>query len=70
MGKPKEFLQVLLERGFMDIPKDVCTYYKLRGWENNYGNTIIETVLRELMRNCLNYIEEEIQIQTNDRKMR
>ena len=41
MVKPKEIIQELWEYGFMDTPKDLCTYYTLRGREDNYGNTII-----------------------------
>ena len=49
----------------MDTSKDVCTYYALHGQEDNYGNKILDTSLRELMRNCLNFIEEETLLQTN-----
>ena len=51
--KLKGLLQVLWEGVFMDASKDLCSYYTLRGREDNYGNTIIDTSLRELMRNCL-----------------
>ena len=40
----------------MEKSKDICTYYRLRGQEDNYGNTMIETSLRELMHNCLKNI--------------
>ena len=53
----------------MDTSKDVCTYYTPRVREGNYGNTIIEKSLRELMCNCLDFIEQEIILQTNARKM-
>ena len=46
MGKPKWILQVLWERIFMDTSKDVCTYYTIRGQEDNYFNNILETGLR------------------------
>ena len=49
----------------MDTFKDICTYYPLRGREDQYVNTIIETGLRELMRKCQNFIEEETLLQTN-----
>ena len=49
----------------MDTSKDVCTYYALHGQEDNYGNKILDTSLRELMRNCLNFIKEETLLQTN-----
>ena len=57
-GKTKGLLQVLWERGFMDTSKDVCTYYTPRGQEGDYGNTILEKSLRELMWNWLNFIDE------------
>ena len=41
----------------MDTPKDTCTYYTLYGWEDNYGNMILETILRVLMQDCLDFIE-------------
>ena len=65
MGKTKGFLQVLWEHGFMEISKDVCTYYTLFGLEDNYGNKILETSLRELVRNFLDFIEEETLLKTN-----
>ena len=49
--------------------KDVCTYYTLRGQEDYYGNIIIETSLRGIMQNCLDLIEEETLLQTNDCRM-
>ena len=51
MSKPNGLLKVLWECGFMDTSKDICTYYTLRGREDNYGNKIIETSLRYLMQN-------------------
>ena len=30
----------------LDTSKDVCTYYTLRGREDNYVNTILDTGLR------------------------
>ena len=65
MGNPKGIKQVLWQRVFMDTSKDVCTYYTLRGLGDNNGNTILETILRELMRNCLNFIKQETLTQTN-----
>ena len=69
MGKPKGLLQVLWELRFMDTSKDVCTYYTLRRREENYFNTNIKTGLRELMKNCINFIKEETLLQTNACKM-
>ena len=69
MGKPQRLLRVLWECMFMEKSKDVSTYYTLHGWEDNYGNTILETILRELMRNCLNFIDDETILQTNDYKI-
>ena len=56
MGNPEGILKVLWEHVFMDTYTDVCTYY---------GNTIIETVLREIKCNCLNFIEEDTLLKTN-----
>ena len=58
MVKLKVLLQVFWERVFMDTYKNICTYYTLRGQEDNYGDTIIETSFREIMRNCINLIKE------------
>ena len=65
MGNTKGHLQVLWQSVFMDTSKDVCTYYTLHGRDDNYCNTIVETSLRELMQNCLNFIEEETLLQKN-----
>ena len=65
MSNPKGLLWVLWGRIFMDTSKDVCIYYILRGREDNYGNTILDTSLRELMRNCLNFTEEDMLLQKN-----
>ena len=69
MGNTKRLLQVLWERIFIDTYKDVCNYYTLRGKEDNYGNTILETILRELMQNFLKCIKEEKILQNNDCKL-
>ena len=69
MGNPKGLLQVLWERLFMDTSKYVCNYYRLCGREDNYGNTIIEMSLRELIWNCLKFIDKEELLQTNDFNM-
>ena len=53
----------------MDTSKDLCTYYTLRSREDNYGKTIIQKILRELMWGYLNCIEEETLLQTNSCKM-
>ena len=41
----------------------------MRVLEDNYSKTIIATSLRELMRNCLNFIEDYTLLQTNACKM-
>ena len=46
MFNPKGLSHVLWERRSMDTSKDVCTYYTLHIREDNYGNTIIKTILR------------------------
>ena len=65
MGQPKGFLQLLWELGFVDRSKDVFNYYILRERKDNCGNTFIETFLSEMMRNCLDFIEEETLLQIN-----
>ena len=37
----------------METTNDIFNYYTLRGHEYNDGNTILETSLGELIRNCL-----------------
>ena len=49
----------------MDKSNNVYTYYTIRGQEDTYGNTILEKSLREWIRNCLNFIEEETLLQIN-----
>ena len=68
-GNTKGLLRVLLKREFVDICRDVCTYYPLCGREDNYGNIIIETSLRELMQNWLEFIKEETLLQNYARNM-
>ena len=53
----------------MNISKYVCTYYTIRGQEDSYSNTNIETSLRDMMQNCLNFIYEDALLQTNDCSM-
>ena len=65
MGNTKGLLWVLWDRVFMDTSKYVCTYNTLRGQEDTYGNIILETSLRELMRICPDVIEDEKLLQTN-----
>ena len=65
MVKPKVPFQVFWEHRFMVKSRYVCTYYKLCRKDDNKGNTVIEEGLRELNRNCLNFINEEILLQTN-----
>ena len=70
MYKPMRLLQLLWEKRFMCTSKYKCTYYTLCGLEDNYGNKILETSLRKLMRNRLNFIDEETLLQTNDLNIR
>ena len=53
----------------MDTYKDVYTYYKLCGREDNYGNKMIDTSLRELIWNWLNFIEDVTLLRNNARNM-
>ena len=50
--------------------KDICTYYTLHIQKDNYGKKIIETILRELMQNCLEFIEYYKLLKTNAHNMR
>ena len=49
----------------MDASKDICTYLKIDVREDNCGNIVLETILRELTQNWPEYIKEETRIQTN-----
>ena len=53
----------------MKTSKYVCNYHKLQGQGYNDGNTIIETILRKLIHNCLESIDEETLLKTNDCNM-
>ena len=65
MVNPKILLHILWEHGFTESYKDVCTYYTLQGRADNCGNKIDDKSLRQLMRNCLNFNEEETLTQNN-----
>ena len=69
ISKPKGVMQVLWKCVFLDTSNYVCTYYTLRGQQDDYGNTILENILRGLMLKCLDFIEQETLLQTNSRKM-
>ena len=53
----------------MDTSKYLCTHYTIHVQADNYGNTILEMNLRELMQNRLNFIKEERLSQTNVNNM-
>ena len=55
--------------GKIDLQNLEQAYNTLRGWEDNCGNTILETSLRLLIRICLNFTKEETLLQTNTRKI-
>ena len=69
MGNPKGLIKVLWERIFVDTSKDICTYNTLLRQDYNYGNTILESILIELMQKFLEFIEEKTIIKTNVCKM-
>ena len=69
MGKPNGLLQILWERGFIDPNAGKSGYYTLGGRNDQYGNTILDTSLRNLMRNCTNFIEEYTLLHTQARKI-
>ena len=69
MGKPKVLLLILRKRLFMDKTKDVFNYYTINGIEDNHDDTILERVLTQMMRNCLNFIQKDTILQNNACKM-
>ena len=69
MVNTKKLLQVLYEHIFMKTSKDICNYHKLQGQGYNGGNTIIYTIVRKLIHNCLKSIDEETLLKSNDRNM-
>ena len=65
----KGLLQILWERGFIDPNVGARRYYNLCGRNDRYGNTMLDTSLSDLMRNCIRFIEEETLLQTQACKM-
>ena len=51
MGNPKVLLQILWKRRFIDLDVGARSYYTLGGWDDGYGNTMIDTNLYNLMHN-------------------
>ena len=69
MGKPKGLLQILWERRFSDPNVGARIYYTLGDRNNQYRNTSLDTSLRDLMRNCIEFIKEDTLIQNQARNM-
>ena len=53
----------------MDTSDNICTYYKICGQDDNYGNKMLETSLREMMWDCLKFIKKDTLLQTNPCQM-
>ena len=64
MVKPKCLLQILLECRFIDPNFGSIIYYTLGGQNDLYGNMILDISLCDLMRNCIEFIEEDTLLQT------
>ena len=57
-GKPKGMLQVLWERGFIDVTN--INQYTVGGRKDEMGVLQTETSLKFLLGNCLDFEEEEL----------
>jgi hypothetical protein len=66
-GKAKGLMQVLWERGFVDV-NDVSKY-TLNRWQDASGILMKETSLMYLMSNCQDFEDEESLLQTMGREM-
>ena len=65
VGKPKGMMQLLYERGFLDSTK--LDSYTLNGKKDEYGNTIPNTSLKEMMNSLVDISEEETLLQYHGR---
>jgi hypothetical protein len=66
VGKPKGMLQVLWERGYIDPsiqPTKAQEYYTNDGKKDAFGNLIEGSSLRKMMKELLDFIEEETLLQ-------
>ena len=66
-GKQKGLLQVLWERGFIDV--NHLSAYTIDGRKDAYGVVQKETSLKHLMTNCTDFEEEESLLQSMGRRM-
>jgi hypothetical protein len=66
-GKQKGLLQILWERGFVDVNN--LSAYTVDGKKDEYGVIQKETSLKHLMSNCTDFEEEESLLQSMGRQM-
>ena len=69
MGKSKGLLQIVWERGFVDLNGGVRIYCTLGFQNNQYGNTILGNSLLELICNCINFIKKDTLLQNQAHNM-
>ena len=67
MFKTKGFLHILWGCIFIDPNVSARSYYTLGGWNDQYCNTMPYPIFRNLMRNCIDFIEEYTMLQTQAR---
>ena len=61
VGKPKGMLQILWERGWIDVEK--LAYYTTKGRRDSYGVLDQEYSLEHLLSNCHDFLQEESMLQ-------
>jgi hypothetical protein len=66
-GKVKGLLQVLCERGFIDMNNH--QKYTMNGRQDACGVLMPKTYLIHLMSNCIDFEEEELLLQANGREL-
>jgi hypothetical protein len=67
VGKPKGIYQVLWERGWLD--PDNLKQYTMNGKKDRYGIIQLQSSLKNLLRSCRDFQEEESLLQSMGRKM-
>ena len=67
-NKPKEMFQVHFERGFLDATKGL-SYYTNDRRKDAFGNLVLGSSLRQLMREQVDFSEEETMLEMNARKL-
>ena len=66
-GRPKGYLQILWERGFVD--ENELKQYTVNGRTDSYGLINKAFALKDLMSNCTDFQNEESLLQTNGRNL-